>query len=224
MLAVAIQNGRRGNKAKMKRCPWCGKPVNYRKEGRRVRQKKTPKAFKFARCSHCDHYYGQHVYSSKIGRGLFFSSLPVIILGFALQWYLLVVVYMFVLVAIGIAGVFFLPYRRMDENEDLDETEEGPSFRAAWSEEQKKIKRHKLYFLTDKFDEYPAFAAVSPICFDTVDRKNGSGAGHFLYAHPENVKYRERTFADLYDSDMRRVGSIRWLDREAPRPEASENR
>ena len=186
----------------MERCPWCGKPVNYRKEGRRVRQKKTPKAFKFARCSHCDHYYGQHVYSSKIGRGLFFSSLPVIILGFALQWYLLVVVYMFVLVATVIVGSFFLPYRRMDENEDLDETEEGPSFRAAWSEEQKKIKRHKLYFLTDKFDEYPAFAAVSPICFDTVDRKNGSGAGHFLYAHPENVKYRERIVVNLYDSGM----------------------
>ncbi len=58
---------------KLNRCPWCGKKLERRLD-LHVKQKKTPLFFRFARCHHCGHNYGQHIYSSKYMRFEFFYS------------------------------------------------------------------------------------------------------------------------------------------------------
>ena len=190
----------------MKRCPWCGKFINYPGDHRCVNQKKTPAYFRYAKCAHCDHYYGQPVYSSKVMRILLVSLIPVALFVFVLELYPILLIYM----VAGLAVSFFMPYKRMDENEDMDMTEQGTLFQAKWTEEQK-IKPHRFYFLTDTFDESAAFQVVSPIYFDLVNRKKHKGFGCFLYKHPQNVEYMERDSVDLYDSNMKYVGKIKFL-------------
>lgn len=191
----------------MKRCPWCGKIINYPRDHRRVNQKKTPAYFRFAKCAHCDHYYGQAVYSSRVMKILLFSLIPVALFVFILELYPILLIY----IVAGLVASYFLPYKRMNENEDTDMTEQGPLFQAEWAGEQKGIKPHRFYFLTDTFDESAAFHVVSPIYFDLVDRKKHEGSGYFLYEHPQNIKYMERDSVDLYDSNMKYVGKIAFL-------------
>ena len=56
----------------MKRCPWCGKKIDCRYDSRRVKQNKLPRFFLFARCSNCDKYYGQAVFTSVYMKIMFY--------------------------------------------------------------------------------------------------------------------------------------------------------
>lgn len=98
------------------RCPWCGKKINRFKDGKNVRQRITPAAFRFARCSHCHEYYGQNVRSKRVV--ICFICLWVILLiGCLLKnGYIALSSLIFALVAIT------SPLEKMNEKEEVIKT------------------------------------------------------------------------------------------------------
>lgn len=190
----------------LNRCPWCGKKIK-RQLDCHAEKKRTPRYFRFARCPHCDHYYGQHIYSSKYMRFEFFAFLPVVLLTFIFQFYPLLLIY----AASLILPCFLIPLTRMDEQEEPIEPDKMLAFKASLIEKEHMIKARRFYFLTDRFDDCEVFSTVSPICVDSFDRKHNTISGYFLYDHPQNAEYRNQDTAILYDSDGKPVGKIQFL-------------
>lgn len=191
------------------RCPWCGKKIERRLD-LHVKQKKTPLFFRFARCHHCGHNYGQHIYSSKYMRFEFFAFLPIVILSFIFQFYPLLLIY----AASLILSCFLIPLTRMDEEEDPVAPDDILTFKASLIEKEHMIKAHRFYFLTDHFDDCEVFSTVSPICVDSFDQKHNVISGYFLYDHPQNAEYQNKATSMLYDSDGKPIGKIKFLHNE----------
>ena len=188
------------------RCPWCGKRIDHLRDSY-AQTKKTPLFFRFARCHHCGHFYGQHVYSSKCMRIMFFSLLPTVILTVVFKFFPLALIYLF----LGIFEVFFIPLSRMDEKEDLVEPDEALMFQAALLEDNHAVRKNRIYFLTENFDECDALSVVSPIYIEALDKKRSAVSGYFLYDHPQNSDYQEHCAVMLYDEDGSPVGKIQFL-------------
>mgnify|MGYP004522006235 FL=1 len=73
------------------------------------------------------------------------------------------------------------------------------------------IRKNQVYFLTDRFDNYSAFSAVSPICIETFDKKSGKVIWHFLYGHNDNTKYADKDELEIYGSDMKPFGIFKKI-------------
>ena len=186
-----------------KRCPWCGKKIHYHYDSRRVKQNKLPRFFHFARCSNCDKYYGQAVYVSKYMKIMFYLFIPTLIATYILEMGLILITYLIML----IPSVYFIPFKRMNENEEFVQMDYETSYLSEY-EGQCRIKKNRMYFLTDKFDEYSAFSTVSPVYIDSFNKKSKEVSWHFLYEHPDNQKYTDQKVIEIYDSDMNRIGKL----------------
>ena len=194
---------------KLNRCPWCGKKIERRLD-LHGKQKKTPLFFRFARCHHCDHNYGQHIYSSKYMRFEFFAFLPVVIFSFIFQFYPLLLIY----AASLILSCFLIPLTRMDEQEEPVAPDKVLAFQAFLTEKEHTVRAHQFYFLTENFDDHKAFSTVSPICIESFDKKSNAVSGYFLYDHPQNAEYQNKAASILYDSDGKPIGKIKFLHNE----------
>ena len=150
----------------MKRCPWCGKKIDCRYDSRRVKQNKLPRFFLFARCSNCDKYYGQAVFTSVYMKIMFYLFVPSLIAAYLLQEGRILIIYLLLL----IPSVFLIPIRKMNENEELVTDDCEKKYFSIYMGKYH-IRKNQIYFLTDRFDNYSAFSAVSPICIETFDKK-----------------------------------------------------
>lgn len=185
----------------MKRCPWCGKKINCRYDSRRVKQSKLPRFFLFARCSNCDKYYGQAVFTSTYMKIMFYLFVPSLITAYLLQEERILIIYLLLL----IPSVFLIPIRKMNENEEFVLEDCEKKYFSAYSG-KRPVKKKQIYFLTDRFDDCAAFSAVSPVCIESFNKKSGEVLWHFLYEHPDNMKYADKDEFEIYGSDMKPIG------------------
>lgn len=185
----------------MKRCPWCGKKINCRYDSRRVKQNKLPRFFLFARCSNCDKYYGQAVFTSVYMKIMFYPFVPLLITAYILQEGRILMIYLFLL----IPTVFLIPIRKMNENEEFVLEDYEKKYFSVYSGKHP-VKKKQIYFLTDRFDDCAAFSAVSPICIESFNKKSGEILWHFLYEHPDNIGYVDKDEFEIYGSDMKPIG------------------
>lgn len=188
------------------RCPWCGKKINYHSDSRRVKQKVTPKFLYFAKCVHCNQYYGQAIYNSKFIRMMFYFAFPVLIATFILQiaWPLILYLIIFV------PCVLLMPFVQMDETEHQIEIKEGTKYKFSFTGKCK-IKQSELYFVSKDFDKNPAFSICSPMYIISFNSKSNVGTFRFLYEHPENEKLLNKNVFEVYDSNMNLIGNINLL-------------
>lgn len=185
----------------MKRCPWCGKKIDCRYDSRRVKQNKLPRFFLFARCSNCDKYYGQAVFTSVYMKIMFYLFVPLLITAYILQEGRILMIYLFLL----IPTVFLIPIRKMNENEEFVLEDYEKKYFSVYSGKHP-VKKKQIYFLTDRFDDCAAFSAVSPVCIEKFDKKSGKVMWHFLYEHTDNMRYADKDEFEIYGSDMKPIG------------------
>lgn len=96
-------------------CPWCGHKINRFKDQQGVRKRKTPSRLRFAKCSHCLHYYGQNV-KSKRNVIAFIAIVLSLILSICFQnAYMLLLIFFF----LGI--VVTSPLEKMTDDENVFE-------------------------------------------------------------------------------------------------------
>lgn len=192
------------------RCPWCGKKIDYHYDSRRVNKKKIPMFFVFACCSNCDKYYGQSVYTSKYMKTMLLLGVAAFAAAFLgvtwapIAW-----------IAAVLPTPYFMPFSRMTKDETPVLFDEDAKYSSKY-ECDGAIKRHSIYFLTDKFDENMAFACVSPIYIDSVDKSNEKTVWHFLYDHPENKNYLSQSSFAIYDGNMKYIGKITAIQNPIP--------
>ena len=148
--------------------PLCGKKIDCRYDSRRVKQNKLLRFFLFARCSNCDKYYGQAVFTSVYMKIMFYLFVPSLIAAYLLQEGRILIIYLLLL----IPSVFLIPIRKMNENEELVTDDCEKKYFSIYMGKYH-IRKNQVYFLTDRFDNYSAFSAVSPICIETFDKKSG---------------------------------------------------
>ncbi len=185
----------------MKRCPWCGKKIDCRYDSRRVKQNKLPRFFLFARCINCDKYYGQAVFTSIYMKIMFYLFVPSLITAYLLQEGRILIIYLLLL----IPTVFLIPIRKMNGNEELVPEDCEKKYFSLYMGKYP-IRKKQIYFLTDRFDDYSAFSAVSPVGIETFDKKSGKVIWHFLYEHNDNTKYADKDEFEIYGSDMKPIG------------------
>lgn len=191
------------------RCPWCGKKINFRADGRRCRKKVTPRYLVFAKCGQCDRYYGQAVYASKYMRTMFWLLIPVVIATFVFEMPWLLIFHLL----LSLPAVWWIPFCRMDEAERPIDTDSLPRYEAVFSG-RGTLGKGQLCFLTDRFDEADALSVVSPLFIDSFDRKSGQTTWHFLYDHPQNQAYvAKRDFA-VFDRHMNAAGEMSSVTRQ----------
>lgn len=110
-------------------------------------------------------------------------------------------IYLFLL----IPTVFLIPIRKMNENEEFVLEDYEKKYFSVYSGKHP-VKKKQMYFLTDRFDDCAAFSAVSPICIESFNKKSREVLWHFLYEHPDNMKYADRDEFEIYGSDMKPIG------------------
>lgn len=145
-------------------------------------------------------------YISKIilNRGNFF--VPSLIAAYLLQEGRILIIYLLLL----IPSVFLIPIRKMNENEELVTDDCEKKYFSIYMGKYH-IRKNQVYFLTDRFDNYSAFSAVSPICIETFDKKSGKVIWHFLYGHNDNTKYADKDELEIYGSDMKPFGIFKKI-------------
>lgn len=179
----------------MKRCVWCGKKISYPKDHRRVEQKEIPRYFKFARCSHCDNYYGQDIHSKEVII-CFISSAALIILAVVLRKSYILIGAIFVAYC-----ALLTPIKKMTQYE-IPIYSENKKYTFIICEYYKKIKCNKMYFLDEQFDELHSFKTVSPLYIHSKNKKTNEIIASFIYEHPLNQKYLDGGSMNICDEHM----------------------
>lgn len=176
------------------KCPWCGKKIE-RSDIKRVQKAKTPSSLRFARCQHCDNYYGQSLFTK---RSAFYwlISLAIFIV-ICITGFIPLVVCLCLCLWCIIRG----PFLKMTKDENVIR-EEKQLFKGVISKNTK-IQKHQYYYLIPNFNLYDAFQMVSPIKIHTYNKRKNEVVFSFLYEHSDNYSHiTDNMFLYNYDSSF----------------------
>lgn len=188
----------------MKRCPWCGKKINLRRDCLRVWQRRIPSTCIFGRCSNCDNYYAQVIYYYRFFRVAYYLIIPLLILTLITKFVGFIAVYL----PIFYLADYFVPIMRVNEKEEYVSPKYDMEFTSFFSG-KKPIKKHKMYFLTKDFDNFGAYKTVAPIYIASFDKITNEAKWHFLYEHSENDEYIKKSEFEIFNTDMNSAGQIK---------------
>lgn len=132
---------------------------------------------------------------------MFYLFVPSLITAYILQEGRILIIYLLLL----IPTVFLIPIRKMNGNAEFVPEDCEKKYFSLYMGKYP-IRKKQVYFLTDRFDDYSAFSAVSPVGIETFDKKSGKVIWHFLYEHNDNTKYADKDEFEIYGSDMKPIG------------------
>ena len=188
-----------------KRCPWCGKIIDYASDRKNVIKKKTPRYLLFARCGHCHNYYGQTTNSKRMT--MCFCGIGLLVLmGVAFDNIIPMILSVFLILFAS-----FGPLEKMNENEEKIISDKFPQLKIIVLETYSGFRRNEYYFLTDLFDNMPCFSVVSPIRILSFDKRDNKLLACFLYDHCQNIEYMDKDIVNVYNSKKKLVAKIKFI-------------
>ena len=163
------------------KCPWCGKEVK-RSDIKRAHKSKTPSVLRFARCQHCNNYYGQSYFTKR--------SIYLLVISFV--WFIIIcLTNLLPLVLCYILCFYFVskgPFIKMTEDENII-IEKKQIFKGKVILKKGKLKKYCYYYLVPKFNSYDAFCTVAPIEIQAYNKRKNEIVFSFLYEHTLNCDY-----------------------------------
>ena len=192
-----------------KRCPWCGKRIDKKKDSILWRDviasPSVPQMLRKANCGYCGHKYGQVPVFQHLLRIVLIAILIVV---FALTFQSVI---LFVFAFTPFFGLVFTPYSKLDDTGKICEVNSDLLCKMMIIEKYNKIKHDELYFLNNCFDDFDPFVPVSPIHIYYVSKKGNIVSGEFLYIHEKNYDFIKEDSCDLYDTEMNLIAKIKFL-------------
>lgn len=192
-----------------KRCPWCGKIIDKKKDKISwddVYSPSVPRWLHQANCGHCRNKYGQ----VPIRRLVWKIDIAVVLL--------LIAAFVFesvFLLVTAFLPVFFnalTPYSKLDDKGKTREINTDLLCEFSVIDKCGKLKPYELYFLEDGFDGYEPFFPASPIQIHNISKKDNTVLGEFLYMHEKNYDYVKKDNCQLYDTEMNLVANIKFKE------------
>ena len=80
-----------------------------------------------------------------------------------------------------------MPYSKLDDKGKPCEDNSDLHCKMVIIEKYGEIKRHDLYFLDNRFDDFELFTLASPIYIYYVSSKSSMALGEFLYMSPKTT-------------------------------------
>lgn len=192
-----------------KRCPWCGKIIDKKKDTISwddVFSPSVPRMLRQANCGHCRHKYGQvplFPYVLKI----VVTVILLLVVAFVFQQF----GFLFVLAFMPMLLYSLIPYSKLDDRGKPCETNTDLLCEIVIIDKYDKIKRDELYFLDDRFDDSEPFVLASPIRIYHIPKKGDTVLGEFLYMNEENYNYINKDSCGFYDTEMNLVAKIKFI-------------